>query len=64
MGLYKAVAWVKKDLLIVYNWYQVCGIKPSNSSSKEGLLVVYNGYQVCVVTLSSSRGKDGTAGGL
>ena len=25
----------KKDLLVVYNRYQVCGIMPSNSSSKK-----------------------------
>ena len=37
LGLYQAVAWAKKkELLMVCNGHQVCGVMPSSSSGKEG----------------------------
>ena len=36
VGLYQALAWAKKDLLIVCNVHQVCEDMPSSNSGKEG----------------------------
>ena len=73
VGLYQAVAGAMKDLLVVYNEYQVCRVMLSSSSGnerpgddlqwvKKDLVVAYNRYQLCAV-ISSSKGKEGPAGG-
>ena len=36
LGLYQAVVWAKKDLLMVYNRHQVCRVMPSSSGGKDG----------------------------
>ena len=59
MGLYEAVTWARKELVVVCNRYQVCELCQAVAMAKKEMRVVCSEYQVCEVIPNCRWGKGG-----